>query len=140
MNNEQKIAIITRNHSGWIGSYLAKELLERDYFVVGLRRRSSNFNSFRLEELGIFENKNLRLEYFDLNDPISINHLVGLYKPDEYYNFACLSHVRVSFDVPKETMSGIINGTLYALEAIKNLSPNTKFYHSGTSEMFRRYE
>lgn len=88
---------------------MAKELLEKNYFVVGLRRRSSNFNSSRLEELGIFKNKNLKLEYFDLNDPISINYLVIKYEPDEYYNLAAQSHVRVSFDIPKETLDGIIN-------------------------------
>ena len=87
-------------------------------------------NTYRLEELKILNHKNLKLEYFDSNDFISINYLISKYKPDECYNLAAMSDVKVSFDLPQETMNGIINGTLYTLETIKNISPKTRFYQA----------
>jgi GDPmannose 4,6-dehydratase len=129
----RKTAVIT-GVTGQDGSWLLQQLLDKDYFVVGAKRRTSNFNSDRIEHL--YTHKNFKIEYFDLKDSCSINNLIAKYKPDEYYNLAAQSHVKVSFDVPEDTMSGIIFGVLYALEAIKNISPKTKFYQASSSEMF----
>lgn len=128
-----KIAAIS-GITGQDGSILAKQLLDKDYIVVGMKRRTSVFNTERIDD--IYHHPNLKIEYFDLTDASSINRIIAKYKPDEYYNLAAQSHVRVSFDVPENTINGIIMGTLYALEAIKNISPNTKFYQSSTSEQF----
>ena len=91
-------------------------------------------NSERIDD--IYDHKHFHTEYFDLSDASSIQRIIAKYKPDEYYNLAAQSHVRVSFDVPEDTISGIINGTLYALEAIKNTSPETKFYQASSSEQY----
>ncbi len=128
-----KIAAIT-GITGQDGSILAKQLLEKDYLVVGMKRRSSVFNTERIDN--IYHHPNLKIEYFDLSDSSSINRIITKYKPHEYYNLAAQSHVRVSFDVPEDTINGIVMGTLYALEAIKNISPDTKFYQASSSEMF----
>jgi GDPmannose 4,6-dehydratase len=128
-----KKAIVT-GCTGQDGSFLVEQLLKKGYYVVGLKRRSSSINTERIE--GIYTHPNFKVEYFDLKDASSINKIVAKYKPDEYYNLAAQSHVRVSFDIPEETMSGIINGTLSALEAIKNISPSTRFYQASSSEMY----
>lgn len=128
-----KVAAIS-GITGQDGSILAKQLLEKDYLVVGMKRRTSVFNTERIDD--IHHHPNLKIEYFDLSDSSSINRIIAKYRPDEYYNLAAQSHVRVSFDVPEDTTNGIIMGTLYALEAIKNISPTTKFYQASSSEMF----
>jgi len=129
----KKIAIIT-GVTGQDGSILTKQLLDKNYVVIGAKRRTSTFNTNRVENL--IKNPNFKFEYFDLCDASSINRLISKYKPDEYYNLAAQSHVRVSFDVPQDTIEGIVNGTLFALEAIKNINPNTKFYQASSSEMY----
>lgn len=128
-----KVAAIT-GITGQDGSILARQLLEKDYIVIGMKRRSSVFNTERIDD--IYHHPNLKIEYFDLSDSSSINRIIAKYKPDEYYNLAAQSHVRASFDVPEDTINGIIMGTLYALEAIKNINPDTKFYQASSSEMF----
>lgn len=128
-----KTAVIT-GITGQDGSILARQLLDKDYIVIGMKRRSSVFNTERIDD--IYHHPNLKIEYFDLSDASSINRVIAKYKPDEYYNLAAQSHVRVSFDVPEATMNGIIMGTLNALEAIKNIYPNTKFYQASSSEQF----
>lgn len=128
-----KKAIVT-GCTGQDGSYLVEQLLSKGYYVIGTKRRSSSANTERIED--IYEHPNFKVEYFDLKDGSSINKLISKYKPDEYYNLAAQSHVRVSLDIPEETISGIINGTLSALEAIKNISPNTRFYQASSSEMY----
>lgn len=128
-----KTAIIT-GVGGMDGALLAKLLLKKGYRVVGAKRRSSVINSQRIDD--IYNHKNFQTEYFDLSDASSIHRLISIYKPNEYYNLAAQSHVRVSFDVPEDTMSGIINGTLYALEAIRTISPETHFYQASSSEQF----
>jgi GDPmannose 4,6-dehydratase len=128
-----KTAIVT-GCTGQDGSYLAEQLLLKNYYVIGTIRRNSLENTERVNHL--LDNPNFIIEYFDLKDAGSINKLVSKYKPDEYYNLAAQSQVRVSFDVPGDTMDGIIYGTLSALEAIKNISSNTRFYQASSSEMY----
>jgi len=120
--------------TGQDGSILARQLLQKGYYVIGAKRRTSTFNTERIED--IYNNVNFEAEYFDLSDATSVNRIVAKHKPDEYYNLAAQSHVRVSFDSPQDTIDGIVMGTLYALEAIKNISPNTRFYQASSSEMY----
>ena len=133
MQENKKTAIIT-GVTGQDGSWLLQQLLSKGYYVVGAKRRTSNFNSDRIDHL--YTHKNFKIEYFDLKDSCSIYNLIAKYKPDEYYNLAAQSHVKVSFDVPEDTLNGIVFGVLHALEAIKNISPKTKFYQASSSEMF----
>jgi len=120
--------------TGQDGSYLAELLLDKDYRVVGLKRRTSLLCTERID--GIYDNPNFFLEYFDLNDVGCMYRLLNKYKPDEFYNLAAQSHVRVSFDVPEDTVEGIAMGTLRLLNAVKEVSPHTRFYQASSSEMF----
>lgn len=120
--------------TGQDGSYLAELLLDKGYRVVGLKRRTSLICTERIDE--IYENSNFSLEYFDLNDVGCMYRLLNKYQPDEFYNLAAQSHVRVSFDVPEDTVEGIAMGTLRLLNAIKEVSPHTRFYQASSSEMF----
>lgn len=133
MQENKKTAIVT-GITGQDGSWLLQQLLDKDYLVIGAKRRTSSFNSERINHL--YGHERLKIEYFDLKDPCSINNLIVKYKPDEYYNLAAQSHVKVSFEVPEDTINEILFGVLYALEAIKNISPKTKFYQASSSEMF----
>ena len=129
-----KIAAIS-GVTGQIGSYLAEFLLNKGYFVVGLKRRTSTINSTtRINHL--LSNKNLQLEYFDFNDPISVFNIFTKYKIDEFYNLGCMSHVRVSFDLPEEAINTVTIGTLRILESIRRLSPTTKLYSASSSEQY----
>ena len=128
-----KTAFIT-GITGQDGSYLAEFLLNKGYKVVGLKRRTSLICTDRIDEL--FSNNNFKLEYFELNDVGSIYRLLLQYKPDEFYNLAAQSHVKVSFEVPETTVDGITMGTLRILEAIKNVHPTCRFYQASSSEMF----
>jgi len=128
-----KTALIT-GVTGQDGSYLAENLLSKNYFVVGLKRRSSLICTERIDH--VFNHKNFQMEYWDLNDPGSTYRLLLKYKPDEFYNLAAQSHVRVSFDVPEDTVSGIVLGTMRILEAIRNIHPTCRFYQASSSEMF----
>lgn len=120
--------------TGQCGSYLAEILLNKNYKVVGLVRRSSVPTTSRISH--ILNNKNLCLEYFDLLDTTCIYRLLEKHKPDEFYNLGAQSQVRVSFDVPEYTMKVDGNAVGSILEAIRKVSPNTKFYQASTSEMF----
>lgn len=128
MNRKALITGIT----GQDGSYLAELLLEKGYEVHGIVRRSSSFNTGRIDH--IF-NK-LYLHYGDLTDSLSVDQIVHKVKPDEVYHLAAQSHVRVSFDVPKYTGEVDALGTLYMLEAIRKYCPKAKFYNASTSELF----
>jgi GDPmannose 4,6-dehydratase len=130
-----KSAIIT-GITGQDGSYLAELLLEKDYKVIGLYRRNSNYNFQRINN--IIHHHNLTLIEFDLTDPSSINHILHKYQPDEFYNLAAMSHVGSSFDQPTTTFDINTMGVLYILESIKSASSATKFYQASTSEMFGR--
>lgn len=125
--------------TGQDGSYLAELLLEKGYEVHGIIRRSSSFNTGRIDHLykdQHINNVKLFLHYGDLSDSSSISRLVEKIKPDEIYNLAAQSHVKVSFDNPEYTadVSGI--GTLRILDAIKDSGVKTKFYQASTSELF----
>ena len=128
-----KTAIIT-GITGQDGSYLAEFLLEKGYRVIGAKRRTSLINTDRVDH--IYNNSNFKMEYFDLNDTGCIYRLLSTYSPDEFYNLAAQSHVRVSFDIPENTVDGITMGTLRILEAIRNTLPSCKFYQASSSEMF----
>ncbi len=128
-----KSAIIT-GITGQTGSYLAEILLDKGYKVYGLKRRSSSFNTDRINHL--FDNKNLELVYGDLSDYSSILNLISDAKADLFFNMAAQSHVRVSFDIPEYTMDVTGNGVIRCLEAIRKYSPQTRFLQSSSSEMF----
>ena len=119
-----KTAIIT-GITGQDGSYLADLLLNKGYRVVGLKRRTSLICTDRVDHL--FNNSNFILEYFDLNDVGSMWSLINKYKPDEIYNLAAQSHVRVSFDLSEHTVDGIAMGTWRLLNAAKELVPDYPF-------------
>jgi GDPmannose 4,6-dehydratase len=135
-----KRALIT-GISGQDGSYLAELLLSKGYEVYGVIRRSSSFNTERLDR--IYQDPHvadyrLRLVYGDLDDASSLNRALRTVKPDEIYNLGAQSHVRVSFDVPEYTASTVALGTLRLLEAIREsgLEKSVRFYQASSSEMF----
>jgi len=125
-------AIIT-GITGQDGSFLAELLLEKGYKVWGVYRRSSTPNLSRVAHI---RDKNFKLIEGDITDPFSIARIIDSIKPDEYYNLAAQSHVHTSFEQPSHTFDVNFNGVLNALEAIRNYSPQTKFYQASTSEMF----
>ena len=120
--------------TGQDGAYLAKLLIDKGYNVIGLKRRTSLISTDRIDNL--FSKNKLTLEYYDLNDTGRIWQLLIKYKPDEFYNLAAQSHVRVSFDIPEHTVDGVVMGTLRILNAIKEIVPKCKFYQASSSEMF----
>ena len=128
-----KTAIVT-GITGQDGSYLAELLLSKGYRVVGLKRRTSLLNTDRVDHL--YQNKNFHLEYWELNDIGSLYRYVNYYEPDEFYNLAAQSHVRVSFDIPESTVDAVGMGTLRILEALRNAPVTTKFYQASSSEMY----
>ena len=128
-----KTALMT-GVTGQDGSYLAELLLDKGYRVVAMKRRTSLISTDRIDHL--FENPNLILEYGNLNDSGCIHRLLLKYKPDEIYNLAAQSHVRVSFDAPEEAVEYIAMGTLRLLEAVRNVCPHSKFYQASSSEMY----
>ena len=128
-----KTALIT-GITGQDGSYLAELLLSKGYRVIGIKRRTSIISTDRLDHL--FENKNLILEYGNLIDSGNIHRLLLKYKPDEIYNLAAQSHVRVSFETPEETAEFVGMGTLRLFEAARNVLPNARIYQASSSEMF----
>jgi GDPmannose 4,6-dehydratase len=135
-----KRALIT-GVTGQDGSYLAELLLSKGYEVYGVVRRSSSFNTERLDR--IYQDPHatdyrLRLVYGDLDDASSLNRVLRTVKPDEIYNLGAQSHVRVSFDVPEYTASTVALGTLRLLEAIREsgLDKTVRFYQASSSEMF----
>jgi len=128
-----KTAIIT-GITGQDGSYLAEFLLAKGYRVIGAKRRTSLICTERVD--GVYDHPNFKMEYFDLNDVGCVYRLLSKYQPEEFYNLAAQSHVRVSFEVPENTVDGIAMGTLRILEAIRNILPSCKFYQASSSEMF----
>jgi GDPmannose 4,6-dehydratase len=130
-----KKALIT-GITGQDGSYLAELLLEKGYIVHGIKRRSSSFNTQRLDKF--FDHPNLHLHYGDLTDSTNLIKLISEIEPDEVYNLGAQSHVAVSFDVPEYTADVNALGTLRLLEAIRflKLENKTRFYQASTSELF----
>jgi GDPmannose 4,6-dehydratase len=133
-----KKALIT-GITGQDGSYLAELLLGKGYEVYGLVRRSSSFNTGRIDHLyRDFHDPDtrLRLVYGDLNDASSLNHILRTVTPDEIYNLGAQSHVRVSFDVPEYTAEVTGIGCLRILEAIRESGLKTRFYQASSSELY----
>ena len=128
-----KTAMIT-GVTGQDGSYLAELLLEKGYKVVGLKRRTSTICTERVDH--IYGHKNFEMKYFELNDVGCMWRLLREYKPDEIYNLAAQSHVRVSFEVPESTVDSIAMGTLRLLEAARHIVPSARIYQASSSEMF----
>ena len=124
--------------SGQDGSYLAELLLDKGYEVHGIVRRASVFNTQRIDHLhrGPNANPRLFLHYGDLCDSSNLTTLVGDIRPDEVYNLAAQSHVRVSFDMPEYTADVDAVGTLRLLDAIQRCKVPARFYQASTSEMF----
>ncbi len=131
--------------TGQDGSYLAEFLLEKGYDVHGIIRRSSSFNTGRLEHLYLdgwvrdqHQARRINLHYGDMTDSSSLIRIIGLVKPDEIYNLAAQSHVKVSFDVPEYTADTDAIGTLRLLEAVRILGreKQTRIYQASTSELF----
>ena len=125
--------------TGQDGSYLADLLLAKGYEVHGMIRRSSSFNTFRIDHIYRDPHEKdvrLFLHYGDLNDASSINKLLRDIRPDEIYNLGAQSHVRVSFDVPEYTGEVVAMGTVRILEAIRETELNTKFYQASSSELY----
>jgi GDPmannose 4,6-dehydratase len=118
--------------TGQDGSYLAEILLEKGYDVYGMIRRSSSFNTARIDH--IFGE--LELVFGDLSDGSSLNQLMRRIRPDEVYNLGAQSHVRVSFDIPEYTADATGMGTLRLLDAIREEDVKCRFYEAGSSEMF----
>lgn len=132
-----KKALIT-GITGQDGSYLAEQLLDKGYQVHGMVRRSSSFNTSRIDHFY----KDLRLHYGDVTDTSNVNRLLEQIGPDEIYNLAAQSHVRVSFDIPEYTAQVDALGTLRFLDAIKEvgLKDKTRFYQASTSELYGKIQ
>ncbi len=134
----KKIALIF-GVNGQDGSYLARFLLKKKYKVFGVIRRSSNFNTSRIDDLykDPHEKTSFKLIYGDVTDSLSILNIIKNTRPNEIYNLAAQSHVKVSFDVPEYTANVDGIGALRILDSIKTLNlKKTKYYQAGTSEMF----
>jgi len=140
----KKVALIT-GITGQDGSFLAEFLLEKDYEVHGIMRRSSSFNTGRIEHLYLDEwvrdmkqKRLINLHYGDMTDSSSLIRIIQLVQPDEIYNLAAQSHVKVSFDVPEYTAEADAVGTLRLLEAVRilGLEKKCKIYQASTSELF----
>ena len=136
---KKKIALIF-GITGQDGSYLAEFLLKKNYIIHGVKRRSSSANTERIDHIFDsinFKSKNFFIHYGDVTDSSNTINIINKVKPDEIYNLAAQSHVRVSFDVPEYTANSTALGSLRILEAIKNLNlKKTKYYQASSSEMF----
>lgn len=133
-----KKALIT-GITGQDGSYLAELLLSKGYEVHGIIRRSSSFNTARLDHIyqdPHVNDRHLFLYYGDMTDSLAIDRIMNEVKPDEIYHLAAQSHVHVSFDIPKYTGEVDALGTLYVLEAMRNHAPNARMYNATTSELY----
>ena len=135
-----KVALIT-GVTGQDGAYLSEYLIKKGYTVHGLKRRSSLFNTDRIDHLyqdPHYENRNMILHYGDMTDSMNLTRIIGDIQPDEIYNLAAMSHVKVSFDVPEYTANADGIGTLRVLEAVRllNLISKTRIYQASTSELY----
>src|SRR5687768_1953174 len=134
----RKKALIT-GITGQDGSYLAELLLEKGYEVWGIIRRSSSFNTGRIDHLYQDPHEadvRLKLQYGDLGDASSINQILKKVRPDEVYNLAAQSHVKVSFDIPEYTGDITGLGAVRLLEAIREVGLESKFYQASSSELY----
>ncbi len=143
---QRKRALIT-GITGQDGSYLSELLLDKDYEVHGIIRRTSTFNTDRIDHIYVDphnENARLFLHYGDLTDGVTMRRILEEVKPVEIYNLGAQSHVRVSFDSPEYTVDSVAMGTLRLLEAIRDYRNRTgidvRFYQAGSSEMFGKVQ
>ncbi len=137
-DHKKRTALIT-GITGQDGSYLAELLLEKGYEVYGVVRRSSTFNTSRIDHLYRDPHEkdvHLRLFYGDLDDASSLNRILQKVKPDEIYNLGAQSHVRVSFDIPEYTGQVTALGTIRLLEAMRETGTEARFYQASSSELF----
>ncbi|MBN2662041.1 MAG: GDP-mannose 4,6-dehydratase [Bacteroidales bacterium] len=139
-----KVALIT-GITGQDGAYLAEFLLKKGYEVHGLKRRSSLFNTDRIDHLYLdphIDNRNFFLHFGDLTDSTNLIRLIQEVKPHEIYNLAAMSHVKVSFDTPEYTANADGIGTLRILEAIRilKMESSVKFYQASTSELYGKVQ
>ncbi|CAH0198451.1 GDP-mannose 4,6-dehydratase [Pedobacter sp. Bi27] len=137
---DMKVALIT-GVTGQDGAYLAEFLLKKDYFVHGLKRRSSSFNTDRIDHLyqdQHEQNVHFKLHYGDLTDSTNLIRIIQEIQPDEIYNLAAMSHVHVSFEMPEYTANADGIGTLRLLEAVRilGLTKKTRVYQASTSELY----
>ena len=144
MPSEQKVALIT-GITGQDGSYLAEFLLKKGYIVHGVKRRSSLFNTDRIDHLyqdPHVENRNLILHFGDMTDSMNLTRIIQETQPDEIYNLAAMSHVAVSFETPEYVAIADGTGTLRILEAVKllGLSKKTRIYQASTSELYGKVQ
>jgi GDPmannose 4,6-dehydratase len=136
----KKIALIT-GITGQDGAYLAEYLIKKDYIVHGIKRRASMFNTERIDHIyqdPHVDNRNLILHYGDMTDSMNLTRIIQEAQPDEIYNLAAMSHVKVSFDTPEYTANADGIGTLRILEAIRllGLINKTRVYQASTSELY----
>lgn len=141
---EQKVALIT-GITGQDGSYLAEFLLKKGYIVHGIKRRSSLFNTDRIDHLyqdPHIENRNFILHYGDMTDSMNLTKIIQETKPDEIYNLAAMSHVAVSFETPEYVANTDGIGTLRLLESVRllGLEKKTKLYQASTSELYGKVQ
>ena len=143
-NKKNKIALVT-GITGQDGAYLTEFLLQKGYIVHGLKRRTSLFNTARIDHLfkdPHLESSKLFLHYSDMTDSMSLTNLINKIQPDEIYNLAAMSHVHVSFDVPEYVANADGVGTLRLLEAVRflGLANKTKIYQASTSELYGKFK
>jgi len=141
---EQKVALIT-GVTGQDGAYLSEFLLKKGYIVHGIKRRSSLFNTDRIDHLyedPHIEHRNFILHYGDMTDSMNITRIIQEVQPDEIYNLAAMSHVAVSFETPEYVANADGTGTLRILEAVKllGLEKKTKIYQASTSELYGKVQ
>ena len=133
MTKKQKVALIT-GITGQDGSYLLSLLLSKGYKVIGIKRRTSTISTDRID--ANYDNPAFKMYYGSMTEASWMYRILTKYKPDEIYNLAAQSHVRVSFDCPVETTNVVATGTLKLLEAVRHCSPDSRFYQASSSEMF----
>jgi len=136
----QKTALIT-GVTGQDGAYLSEFLLKKGYMVHGIKRRSSMFNTERIDHIyedPHVENRHFKLHYGDLTDSMNLTRIIQEIQPDEIYNLAAMSHVAVSFETPEYTGNADGLGTLRILEAVRllGLIQKTRIYQASTSELY----
>lgn len=145
---QKKVALIT-GITGQDGSFLAEFLLDKGYEVHGIMRRSSSFNTKRIEHLYLEEaiedmrkERNIELYYGDMTDSSNLIRIIQMVQPDEIYNLAAQSHVKVSFEVPEYTADSDAVGTLRVLEAVRllGMTEKTKIYQASTSELYGKVQ
>ncbi len=144
LNNKKKVALIT-GITGQDGSYLAEFLLKKGYEVHGIKRRTSLFNTDRIDHLyhdPHEEGLDLTLHFGDMTDSMNLTRIIQEVQPDEIYNLAAMSHVAVSFETPEYVANADGTGTLRILEAVKllGLTSKTKIYQASTSELYGKVQ